>query len=141
MAKYKYIHCDIFKRGVAVFIGDCESLRKWAKRFYNRPDEQDLITQINEYCTEEKYVNKDIAACTYDSECSGHQLVHLPIFSFKYEPSEISNLEHELLHCTFNILDYLGVEYRYGGSNETYTYLNEYLLKNALIEKGYKEVK
>ena len=140
MGKYKYIHCDPYKRGVSVFIGDCESLKKWARKFYNRPDEKDLIEQLEGYCNEDRYTNKDIAASTYSSNISGHQLVHLPTFSFEYNPSEISNLTHELLHAALNILDYVDVEYRYGGTNEPYTYLLEFLLKQALTEKGYKNV-
>lgn len=138
--KYKYIHCDPYKRGVSVFIGDCESLKKWARKFYNEPDEKDLIEELESYCNEDRYTNKGVAASTYSSGASGHQLVHLPTFSFKYNPSEISNLAHELLHATFGILDYVGVEYKYGGANEPYTYLYEYVLKEALTEKGYKNV-
>lgn len=140
MGKYKYIHCDPYKRGVSIFIGDCESLKKWAKRFYNRPDEKDLIKQLEEYCNEDRYVNKDVAASTYSSETTGHQIVHIPTFSFEYNPSQISNLTHELLHAALNILDYVDVEYRYGGTNEPYTYLLEFLVKQALTEKGYKNV-
>ena len=140
MGKYKYIHCDPYKRGVSIFIGDCESLKKWAKRFYNRPDEKDLIKQLEEYCNEDRYVNKDVAASTYSSETTGHQIVHIPTFSFGYNPSQISNLTHELLHAALNILDYVDVEYRYGGTNEPYTYLLEFLVKQALTEKGYKNV-
>ena len=77
MGKYKYIHCDPYKRGVSVFIGDCESLKKWAKRFYNRPDERDLIEQLEKYCNEDRYVNKDVAASNYSSETTGQQIVHM----------------------------------------------------------------
>lgn len=138
MSKYKYIYCDVYKRGVSVFIGDCNSLRNWAKKVYNNPCEQDLIASINEYCSEEHY-NTAAASC-YESD-SGEWIIHLPKFSFTYNPTEIANLSHELLHAALGILDFVGVEYRYKGSNEPYTYLHEYLLKNALIEKGYKNVK
>lgn len=140
MAKYKYIHCDVFKRGVSIFIGDCDSLRKWAKKFYNAPQEQDLIDVVNKYCTKENYFTTDVAARQYGSD-SGQWIIHLPKFSFTYNPTEIATLSHELLHATHGMLDFLGVEYRYGEANEPYTYLHEYLLKNALMEKGYKEVK
>ena len=139
-AKYKYIHCDVYKHGISVFIGDCDSMRKWAKKFYNEPIERDMIDSIEKYCTTERYIKENIAATCYDSD-SGQWLIHIPEFSFTYDPVEISNLSHELLHATHGLLDYVGVEYRYGGSNEPYTYLHEYLLKNALTEKGYKYVK
>jgi hypothetical protein len=45
------------------------------------------------------------------------------------------------MHAVFGLLDFVGVEYRYGGSNEPYTYLHEYFLKNALRKEGYKDVK
>ena len=138
-AIYKYIHCDVFKHGVSVFIGDCDSLKKWARKIYNEPQEQDMIESIDKFCNAERYTNEDVAASCYDSD-SGQWIVHLPSFSFSYNPTEITNLSHELLHAACGMLDYLGVEYRYGGSNEPYTYLHEYLLKNALIEKGYKKV-
>jgi len=139
-AKYKYIYCDIYKRGVSVFIGDCASLRKWAKKFYNYPEVQDMVEDIQKICNEEEYRNKGVAARCYYSDY-GYWVVHLPIFSFTYNPVEIANLSHELLHATFGILDYAGMEYRYSGNNEGYTYLHEYLLTEALTEKGYKNVK
>ena len=139
-AIYKYIHCNVFKRGVLVFIGDCESLRKLAKKIYKDPCEQDLIKSLENYCTDDNYFSYDVAASCYDSD-SGQWIIHIPSFSFSYDPVEITNLSHELLHAACGMLDYVGVEYRYGGSNEPYTYLHEYLLKNALIEKGYKDVK
>lgn len=138
--KYKYIHCDPYKRGVSVFIGDCESLKKWARKFYDRPDERDLIEQLDAYCNEDRYINNDVWASTYESSICGHQLIHIPKLSFKYDVTEISNLSHEVLHAVLAILDYVGVEYHYKGAHEPYTYLYEYVLKEALTEKGYKNV-
>lgn len=137
---YKYIHCDVYKRGITVFIGDCESLKKWAGKFYTDPVERDMINTIEVSCSSDEYNNHDVAARCYDSE-SGQWIIHIPEFYFKYNPLQISSLSHEILHATFGILDFLGVEYRYGGSNEPYTYLYEYLLRNALTEEGYKYVK
>ena len=48
-------------------------------------------------------------------------------------------LAHESVHCAFEILKSVGVKID-EGNNEAYTYLHEYLLKNALIEKDYKKV-
>ena len=139
-SKYKYIHCNPYKRGVSVFIGDCESLKKWARKFYNRPDERDLIEQLEEYCNENRYIKNNVCASTYESSVCGHQLIHLPKFSFKCDVTEISNLSHEVLHAVLAILDYVGVEYVRNGTHETYAYLHEYILKEALTEKGYKNV-
>ena len=138
--KYKYIHCDPYKRGVSIFIGDCESLKKWARKFYNRPDEGDLIEQLDTYCNEDRYSNNDVCASTYESSISGHQLIHLPKFSFKYNVAEIANLSHEILHAVLAILDYVGIDYHYKGTHEPYAYLYEYVMKEALTEEGYKKV-
>ena len=139
MAKYKYIYCDVYKRGVSVFIGDCESLKKWAKKAYDYPEVQDMIKDILE-CSDEEYRNNDVTARCYCSN-AGCWIVHIPSFSFTYNPTEITKMSHELLHATMGLLDFIGVEYRYNGNNEPYTYLHEYLLTEALIEKGYKNVK
>ena len=139
-ARYKYIHCDVYKRGISIFIGDCESLRKWAGKFYTDPIEKDMVNAIETGCTNKEYTDYDVAARCYDSD-SGQWIIHLPEFSFKYNSQQISSLSHEILHATFGLLDFIGVEYRYGGSNEPYTYLHEYFLKNALDEDGYKYVK
>ena len=45
-----------------------------------------------------------------------------------------------MLHAVLAILDYVGVEYVGKGTHESYTYLYEYVLKEALTEKGYKNV-
>lgn len=139
-AIYQYIHCDVYKHGVSVFIGDCASLRKWAKKVYNEPNEKDLIQAIELSCTDENYFDNSVAARCYSSSSSGQFVVHLPSFSFSYNPEEISCLSHELLHATFLMLDFIGIEYKYDGNNEAYTYLHEYLLKHALLEKYYKKV-
>ena len=139
-AMYKYIHCDMFKRGVVIFIGDCDSLSKWVGKFYRDPEEQDLVTQVKQYCTQDRYSSTGVAGSCYESS-SGQWLIHLPFFSFTYDPVEITNLSHEALHAAFGMLDFVGVEYRYGGSNEPYTYLHEFIFKNALRQEGYRNVR
>jgi hypothetical protein len=99
-----------------------------------------MIQSIEQYGSDTDYKTKRVAGRIYDS-VSGQWIIHIPNFSFDYDPVEISNLSHELLHATHGILDFVGIEYTYGGSNEAYTYLHEFLLKNALREKGYKEVR
>ena len=138
-AIYKYIHCNVFKRGVLVFIGDCESLRKLAKKIYKDPCEQDLIKSLENYCTDDNYFSYDVAARCYDSD-SGQFIIHLPKFSFTYNIEEIGNLSHELLHAAMLLCDFIGVDYVHKGSNETLTYIHEYLLKEALDKEGYKKV-
>lgn len=138
-AIYKYIYCDVFRTGVVVFIGDCESLRKFVNKNYTEKYVADLIESVNKYCIEENYYQNDIAARIYNSD-SGRYIIHLPKFSFSYNINEISTMMHELLHATFLICDFIGIEYRYEGNNETYTYLQEFLLREALDKKGYNKV-
>lgn len=139
-SRYKYIYCDVWKCGVSVFIGNNTDLLKWAKKFYKEPEEQDMIQSIEQYGSGTDYKTKRVAGRIYYSE-SGQWVIHIPSFSFDYDPVAISNLSHELEHATYGILDFVGMQYRYGGNNEAYTYLHEFLLKNALREKGYKEVR
>lgn len=136
---YQFIYCDMYKQTVTVFIGGCEDLKIFAKKVYTEDNERDLIHTLEETCSEANYNDNNVGARCYNSD-SGTIIVHLPEFSFEYNPIEIANLSHELLHATFLMLDFIGVEYRYGGANEPYTYLHEYLLKNALNKKNYKKV-
>lgn len=135
---WKYIHCDVYKCGVSIFIGECEALKKWAKKVYNGNADVDMLQGMEATCTEADYIENNVAARCYVSS-GGACIVHLPRFSFTYNPQEITSLSHEVLHAAFGILDYIGVEYRYGGSNEPYTYLHEFILKNALIRNGYRK--
>ena len=139
-AIYKYIYCDVWKCGISVFIGDNESLLKWAKKFYTDSEEQDMIMSIEKHGSENEYREKRVAGRIYESD-SGQWIIHLPSFSFSYDPVEISNMSHEILHAAFLILDFVGMEYMYQGNNEAYTYLQEFLLKNALNKEGYKGIK
>ena len=136
---YKYIYCDVFKVGVVIFIGDCDALKKWANKTFTTECTRDILASINTYCSSEEYYLKDVCARIYDSDC-GEFVVHIPRFSFSYNTNELSTLVHELLHATFLMGDFIGIEYKYKGNNEFYTYLQEFLLKEALDKKGYKKV-
>ena len=137
---YKYIYCNVWRRGVTVFIGTCEDLVKHVNKYFTHCTVQDLTSSINMHCNTLNYENNEVTARTYSSD-AGYFIVHLPKFSFTYDAEELASLSHELLHATHALLDFLGVEYRYGGANEPYTYTFEYLLREALNKKGYKKVK
>lgn len=134
---YKYIYCDVYRRGVLVFIGSCEDLCDTAKDLYE--DDKQLINTLHESCNDEIYKSTDVAGRCYDSE-AGSIIVHLQTFSFDFNPLQIGTLSHELLHAAFLLLDFIGIEYKYGGNNEAYTYLHEYLLREALELEGYVSV-
>ena len=40
MAKVKYICCDIYKRGINVFIGSPKELRAWCKKTFNEDEDE-----------------------------------------------------------------------------------------------------
>lgn len=128
MAKVKYIPCDIYKRGIDVFIGTPRQLIKWAKNTYNSKEDADAI--------------KDLETISYGEAdfhwINGHGIVRLP--KFPTTPHEIAYTAHELLHATCYILWYSGVEFNNEEvANEAYTYLLEHLTRNTLEESGYEK--
>ena len=129
MAKVKYICCDIYKRGITIFIGTPDELKKYCKKTYNE-DEND------------KRFNESLEDCSYGLADfhygAGYGIVRLP--KFPKTPAEIAYTTHELLHATMWILWYSGVEYNNDNiHNEAYTYLHEHLVRNCLEKEGYKD--
>ena len=128
MAKQKYINCDIYKRGVSVFIGSYKEMLAWAKKEFTNPIYKDFLESMEEAREGDADSHYDQGSCI------------VRIKSFPKTPEEISLLDHELLHATFYILDYSGVTFIHGDPNEAYTYLKEYLMCQALTPEGYEEV-
>lgn len=130
MAKVKYIPCDIYKRGIDIFIGSPSELKAWCKQAFNE-DEYD------------KEFNKSLENCSYGLADfhygAGYAVVRIP--KFPKTPEEIAYTAHELLHATMWLLWYSGVEYDNTTiNNEAYTYLHEHLVRNTLEKKGYENV-
>ena len=132
MGKFKYITADVYRRGIYIFIGTRKELYDWAKKTFNKESDEELIHTLKEGLT-----NTTSIGTTYCLEC-GQSLVWLPKLSLT--PRGIGNLAHELSHATMSLLDFIGVEYRYSGSNEPYTYLLEFFITKALEKSGYKNV-
>ena len=130
MSKFKYIRADVYRRGISIFIGTKEALLEFAKETFK--DNEDLIHNIKESLND-----TNALATTYQEEY-GQSVIWIP--KFPKTPTQVANLAHEVLHATFCILDFVNVEYRYGGPNEPYTYLFDYLLTKALTERGYRDV-
>lgn len=129
MAKYKYIPCDIYKRGITIFIGSKEEFIAYCKETYNE-DEDD-----------EDYVH-EIKRCAYGYADfhygNGYAAVRIPYYP--KTPIDIAATAHELLHATQWLLWYSGVEYDNSNcNNEAYTYLHEHLVRNTFEEEGYKD--
>lgn len=130
MAKVKYIPCDIYKRGIEIFIGSPKELKEYFKKNYNEDEDDRKFNYSLENC------NYGIA----DFHCgNGYGIVRIP--KFPNTPEEIAYTAHELLHATMWVLWYCGVEYSNDNiNNEHYTYLLEHLVRNTLEKKGYKDV-
>ena len=131
-AVVKYIPVDVYKRGIYVLIGSLKDLKYFVDREYTA-DEQ---TEFLEMVLNLKEESIGYASFNYDSEGGG--IVLIP--KVPKTPKEVAALVHELLHATFHILNYCGVEYCYDGNNEHFTYVLEWLTRNALNMKGYKEI-
>lgn len=129
MAKYKIIPIDLYKRDITVFIGTHDDFKEWIAQ-YNVPTSWEQLV--------ENIVDSDdsaLASYWYNNK-NGNGIIELP-----WHPKsayEISVASHEALHATFHTLDYIGIEYVVNGSNESFTYLHEYILNNILTYDNYE---
>ena len=134
MAKVKYIPCDIYKRGISVFIGSLDEFKTWVENDYTAEEEKEFVDMVMglkvEYC--------GMASFNYDN-CNGQGVILIP--RYPETPKEYAALVHELLHATFHVLNFCHVDYTIDGSNEAFTYLMEHLTRNTLELEGYKEIK
>ena len=130
MAKVKYIPCDIYKRGITVFLGSLDELKRWVKSEYVADEEKDFAAFIQSLKKEK------IGGASFNYNNNDGQGIVL-FHKFPETPKEIACVDHELLHATFHLLDFCNVDFICGGSNEAYTYLHEHLMRNALEKEGY----
>lgn len=129
MSRFKYIRADVYRRGITIFIGPKKDLPTFVKKAFK--GNKTLLESIKDSLKE------DSLGTTYHEDF-GQSLIWIP--KWPKTPKELGTLAHEILHATMNMLDYIDVEYRYGGPNEPYTYLFEFLFTEALEEKGYEKV-
>lgn len=130
MARVKYIRCDIYKRGIYIFIGSPDELRNWCKKTFN--DDED-----------DREFNMSLDKCSYGAADfhygAGYAIVRIP--KFPRTPIEVAYTVHELLHATQWLLWYSGVEYdNVHINNEAYTYLIEHLTRNTFEKEDYEKV-
>ena len=133
MAKVKYIPCDIYKRGISVFIGNLDEFKAWVKKDYTDEEEHEFVDMVMGL----KEENCGMASFNYDNR-NGQGVILIP--KYPDSPKERAALAHELLHATFHILNFCHVDYTYDGNNEAFTYLMEHLTRNALELEGYEDV-
>ena len=132
-AKVKYIPIDIYKRYLYIFIGELEMFKAWVQATYIYEQERPFVEMV-------LGISKDsigMASLYWDS-VGGTGVVLIP--KCPKTPQEIAALVHELMHATFWVLDFCHVDYVPNESNEAYTYLMEYLTRNAFEDSGYEEV-
>ena len=132
-AKVKYIPCDIYKRGVSVFIGTLDQFKSWVKKNYTVKDEQDFVEMVQDL--EEDGIG--LASFNYDWK-NGQGVVLMS--EHPQTPKEVAALAHEMMHATFFIMDFCNIEYNKETNNEPFTYLHEHLMRNALEYVGYEEL-
>ena len=130
MAIHKYIKCDVYNRGISVFFGTIDELHKWADHCQFSRDDKAFHRAI-----EDKVSDNPAFIPNYDD---GQGIVFVTEISTTTKG--LAHLEHELLHAVFHILDFCGVEYRYSGANEAYTYMLGYLTEEALKLEDYEEI-
>lgn len=134
MAKCLYIPCDIYKRGINVFVGSLVEFKAWINKNYTEQCEQEFVDMVMGL----KEQNIGMASFNYNN-MDGHGVVLIP--KFPETPKEYAALVHELLHATFHILNFCHVEYTYDGNNEAFTYLLEHITRWALEKDNYSEIK
>ena len=129
MAKQKYIKLDIYKRGITIFVGTDKELKEWVKTEFTHPDYADFVKSFED-CP------FGYADTHYGDGCCIVRLPHIPRTA-----ADIAVCGHELLHATFYVLDYCGIDYIRGGANEAFTYLFELLQRETLDKQGYESIK
>lgn len=128
MTKVKYIRCDIYKRGIFVFIGNSEQFIKWCKKNYKGH---------NRFLKDLKEMNYGLA----DFHWSGEDgIIRLP--KFPKTPEEIAYTAHEVFHAACYLLDYCGVTFDDRNlANEAYSYLIEHITVSLFDERDYETIK
>ncbi len=128
MAKFKTIDIELYKRDITIFIGSHYEFKDWLLQYKVPTSWEQLIESIIE--------SDDSALASYWYNKYGNGIIELP-----WHPKssyEISVAAHEALHATFRVLDYVGVEYVINSSNESFTYLHEYILEKILNYDNYQ---
>ncbi len=128
MAKYKVIPIDVYSRNITVFIGNHEEFKDWLTAYDVPYSWEKLVESV--------VTSDDNALASYwYNKNNGNGIIELPWHP--KSPYEISIAAHEALHATFEISNFVGIEYVVHGSNEPYTYLLEYIIRNILDYDNY----
>lgn len=114
----KIISIDLYNRDVMVHFGGKKELRKELKRFFHKPDANEIVDAFPEN------------ALGHTAELSGGQIVlympHLPMSA-----TDWSVLQHEIFHVAFFVMDKIGITLA-ANCDEAYSYLIQFLTKKIL---------
>ena len=132
ITKIKFISCDIFKRGIYSFIGSLDQLKDWVNNKTKKEWSDEFIRMINGL----EAGKIGVASYNYDNDGTG--VILLP--KYPETPKEYAYVTHEVIHATFILLDYCGVEYVRHTTNETFTYVAEHITRNVLDMDGYCDI-
>lgn len=131
MSKVKFIPCDIYKRGVNVFIGEQKEFEAWVKKTYADDDEERAFAAMFD-----RTLKYGAADTHFGYGYTVIRLDHEP-----NNPADIAAAGHEAMHAADSILTWCGVEWQTNSSNESYTYLMEWILRCMLESFGWEEIK
>ena len=131
MAKYKFIPISTYKREIGVFIGSRSDFIEWIEEFYKDDERYDDLVNLARNTP-----RRPEAASFWHNGATGDGIIEL--HKFPRTPIETAQAAHEALHAVFQILDFVNVEYIKNGSNESFTYLLEQIVKELLTIEDYK---
>lgn len=129
MPKCKLIPIDLYKRDITVFVGSHSDFKNWITSYKTPESWEQLVESVIQS-------DDDALASYWYNRGTGNGIIELPYHP--ESPAEIATAAHEALHATFHMADYVGIEYVVKGSNESYTYLLEYLLQHILEYNNYE---
>uniref|UniRef100_A0AAU8MK47 Phage protein n=1 Tax=Geladintestivirus 2 TaxID=3233134 RepID=A0AAU8MK47_9CAUD len=134
MSKYKFIHVDVFKKEIGLFVGTREDFISWIDEEYGNCDSyKDMVE-----CVHNHPIRYEDGTFWYN-EKTGDGVIEL--HDIPHTAREIAIASHEALHATFQILDTVGVDYNKDTTNEAYCYLLELIMRNILKINNYKTYK
>lgn len=131
MSKFKIIHIDLYKRDITIFIGSHDEFKEWVSSYRVPTNWEQLIESIVES-------NDDAIASYWYNSNNGNGIIELPRHPESSE--DIGVAAHECLHCVMHVLSYVNIPCIPHDSNESYTYLLEYILTRVLDYNDYELV-
>lgn len=125
----KFIPCDMWKRGIYVFIGSYAQIKKFVFEKIKDEWSDDFLEMLRNLSS------PPTATADYLYDNDGTGIIHIK--RYPSSPKEHAELAHEIMHAVFVMMDFVRVEYMPYHANETYTYLCEHITRNALEKDGY----